>query len=167
MPDTDDGGVTIRPATTGDTDRIIELIRGLAEYEKAPEQAVATAQDIDKALFQANPRVHALMSDIDGRSIGFALYFFNFSTWTGKSGVYLEDLFVEPAFRGHGAGKALLKEIARIAVSNDCARFEWSVLDWNEPAIKFYEAFGARPQTEWVGYRLTGQALRDFANSPD
>ncbi len=167
MHDNDSKALTIRPAAARDSERIVELIRGLAEYEKAPEQAVATPEDIDKALFSPNPGVHALMCDIEGRSIGFALYFFNFSTWTGKSGVYLEDLFVEPEFRGHGAGKALLKEIARIAVSNGCARFEWSVLDWNEPAIKFYEAFGARPQTEWVGYRLAGQALNDFAQSPD
>ena len=159
--------VLVRQADRGDTARIIELIRGLAEYEKAPEQAVAKVEDIDHALFQAQPRVHALMSEVDGKAVGFALYFFNFSTWTGKSGVYLEDLYVEPEFRGYGAGKALLKEVARIAVAQDCARFEWSVLDWNEPAIRFYEAFGARPQTEWVGYRLTGQALRDFAESDD
>ena len=95
------------------------------------------------------------------------MYFYNFSTWTGKSGIYLEDLFVEPAYRGRGAGKALLKTLARIAVAEDCSRFEWSVLDWNEPAIRFYEAFGAEPQSEWVGYRLSGDALQTFADGTD
>ena len=160
-------GLHIRPAHREDIGLILELIKALASYEKAPEQAKATPQDIEKALFQPSPRAHALICSVDGQPAGFALYFYNFSTWTGKSGVYLEDLFVEPAFRGYGAGKALLKRLAQIACEQDCARFEWSVLDWNEPAIKFYEAFGAEAQSEWVGYRLSGEALKTFANSTD
>jgi GNAT superfamily N-acetyltransferase len=159
--------ITIRPAQPGDVTLILELIKGLAEYERAPEQAKATAQDIEKALFQPNPGAHALICSVDGQPAGFALYFYNFSTWTGKSGIYLEDLFIEPAYRGRGAGKALLKTLARIAVAEDCTRFEWSVLDWNEPAIRFYEAFGAEPQSEWIGYRLSGDALRAFADGSD
>jgi GNAT superfamily N-acetyltransferase len=160
-------GLDIRPAQPDDVALILDLIRGLAEYEKAPEQAKATAQDIKKALFQPNPGAHALICSVDGQPAGFALYFYNFSTWTGKSGIYLEDLFIEPAYRGRGAGKALLKTLARIAVAEDCTRFEWSVLDWNEPAIRFYEAFGAEPQSEWIGYRLSGDALRAFADGSD
>ncbi|MEP1471460.1 MAG: GNAT family N-acetyltransferase [Halieaceae bacterium] len=160
-------GVHIRPAKQEDIGLILDLIKGLATYEKAPEQAKATPEDIDKALFHQPPRAHALICSVDGQPAGFALYFYNFSTWTGKSGVYLEDLFVEPAFRGRGAGKALLRRLAQVACEQDCARFEWSVLDWNEPAIKFYEAFGAQAQSEWVGYRLSGNALKAFANSSD
>ena len=160
-------GITIRPAQPGDVTLILDLIKGLAEYERAPEQAKATAQDIEQALFQTNPRARALICSVDGQPAGFALYFYNFSTWTGKSGIYLEDLFVEPAYRGRGAGKALLRTLARIAVAEDCTRFEWSVLDWNEPAIRFYEAFGAEPQSEWIGYRLSGDALQTFADGTD
>ena len=164
--DTSDG-LDIRPAQPDDVTLILDLIKGLAEYERAPEQAKATAQDIEKALFQPNPRAKALICSVDGQPAGFALYFYNFSTWTGKSGIYLEDLFVEPAYRGRGAGKALLRALARIAIAEDCTRFEWSVLDWNEPAIRFYEAFGAEPQSEWIGYRLSGDALRAFADGSD
>ena len=158
-------GITIRPAQPGDVTLILDLIKGLAEYERAPEQAKATAQDIEQALFQTNPRARALICSVDGQPAGFALYFYNFSTWTGKSGIYLEDLFVEPAYRGRGAGKALLRTLARIAVAEDCTRFEWSVLDWNELAINFYKSLGAKPQDEWVGYRLTGQALKELAKA--
>ena len=164
--DTSDG-LNIRPAQPDDVTLILDLIKGLAEYERAPEQAKATAQDIEKALFQPNPRAKALICSVDGQPAGFALYFYNFSTWTGKSGIYLEDLFIEPAYRGRGAGKALLRTLARIAIAEDCTRFEWSVLDWNEPAIRFYEAFGAEPQSEWIGYRLSGDALRAFADGTD
>ena len=160
-------GVHIRPAQHEDIGLILDLIKALAAYEKAPEQAKATPQDIEKALFKPTPRAHALICSVDDQPVGFALYFYNFSTWTGKSGVFLEDLFVEPAYRGRGAGKALLRRLAQIACEQDCARFEWNVLDWNEPAIKFYEAFGAEAQTEWVGYRLSGSALKAFAVSND
>jgi len=164
--DTSDG-LDIRPAQPDDVTLILDLIKGLAEYERAPEQAKATAQDIEKALFQPNPRAKALICSVDGQPAGFALYFYNFSTWTGKSGIYLEDLFIEPAYRGRGAGKALLRALARIAIAEDCTRFEWSVLDWNEPAIRFYEAFGAEPQSEWLGYRLSGDALHALADGTD
>jgi GNAT superfamily N-acetyltransferase len=102
---------------------------------------------------------------VDNEPIGYAVYFFNYSTWLGRHGLYLEDLYVSPEHRGAGAGKALLKHLAQLAVAKGCGRFEWSVLDWNEPAIRFYQAIGARPQDEWVGYRLTGEALEAFANS--
>ena len=155
--------ITIRPAQRGDVTLILDLIRGLAEYERAPEQAKATAQDIEQALFQPNPRAKALICSVDGQPAGFALYFYNFSTWTGKSGIYLEDLFVEPAYRGRGAGKALLKTLARIAGTEHCTRFEWSVLDWNEPAIGFYHSLGAEAMDAWTVYRLDGQNLAALA----
>ncbi|HEY8569978.1 GNAT family N-acetyltransferase, partial [Microbulbifer sp.] len=103
--------------------------------------------------------------NIDNKPVGFAVYFFNYSTWLGKNGLYLEDLYISPEYRGAGAGKALLKHLAKIAVSKNCGRFEWSVLDWNEPAIRFYQSIGAKSQDEWVGYRLAGNALEEFANS--
>jgi GNAT superfamily N-acetyltransferase len=111
--------------------------------------------------------VYSVICDVDGEAAGFALYFYSFSTWLGRHGLFLEDLYVTPELRGAGAGKALLKHLARLAVREGCGRFEWNVLDWNTPAIDFYEAFGARPQSEWVGYRLTGSALTDFAGSDD
>jgi GNAT superfamily N-acetyltransferase len=120
---------------------------------------------IEESLFSASSTAHALICENGGRPVGFAVYFFNYSTWLGRNGLYLEDLYVTPEARGCGAGKALLKHLARIAVDRGCGRFEWSVLDWNEPAIKFYESLGARPQSEWVGYRLTGRALLDLAES--
>ncbi len=156
--------LNIRPATTGDVPLILNFIRELAEYERAPEEAVATEQQLETALFTEPARVWSVICEVDGEAAGFALYFLNYSTWTGKHGLYLEDLYVSPRFRGCGAGKALLQHLAKIAVENDYARFEWNVLDWNTPAIEFYESFGARPQSEWTGYRLTGAALHAFAS---
>ena len=121
------------------------------------------AAGIRDSLFGEGSSSHALVCERDGQPIGYAVYFFNYSTWLGKHGLYLEDLYISPEARGGGAGKALLQHLARIAVARDCGRFEWSVLDWNSPAIAFYQSFGARPQDEWTTYRLTGQALRDFA----
>ncbi len=157
----------IRPAEVADCALILHFIRELAKYEKALHEVVATAEDLEAILFCANPRVEALVCEVDGEPAGIAIYFFNFSTWLGKLGLFLEDLYVSPRFRGHGAGKALLRHLAQVAVARDCGRFEWNVLDWNQSAIDFYEAFGAQAQSEWVGYRLTGQALRDFAAGDD
>jgi GNAT superfamily N-acetyltransferase len=159
--------ISIRPATSADVSLIIRFIRELAEYEKAPEEAVATEQQLEQALFCDSPRVYSVICEVDGNPAGFALYFYNFSTWLGRHGLFLEDLYVTPDHRGAGAGKALLKHLARLAVQEDCGRFEWNVLDWNQPAIDFYEAFGAQPQSEWIGYRLTGDALSAFAESGD
>jgi len=158
MPD-----ITIRPATENDCALILKFIRELAEYEKALHEVVATEQDLRAALFGPEPRAFGLICTIDNNFAGFAIYFFNFSTWLGKYGLFLEDLYVSPEYRGSGAGKALLKHLAQLAVEKDCGRFEWNVLDWNTPAIDFYQSFGAEPQSEWVGYRLSGDALRNFA----
>ena len=155
----------IRPAIPADCALILHFIRELAEYEKALSEVVASESDLHSALFEPNPRAFALICTVDGTPAGFALYFFNFSTWLGKFGLFLEDLYVSPEYRGRGAGKALLKHLAQLAVEKGCGRFEWNVLDWNVPAIEFYESFAAEPQNEWVGYRLTGDALARFAAS--
>ncbi|TXH94499.1 MAG: GNAT family N-acetyltransferase [Pseudomonas sp.] len=153
----------IRPATAADAELILRFIIELAIYEKAEHEVQTDAAGIRDSLFGEGSSSHALVCERDGQPIGYAVYFFNYSTWLGKHGLYLEDLYISPEARGGGAGKALLQHLARIAVARDCGRFEWSVLDWNSPAIAFYQSFGARPQDEWTTYRLTGQALRDFA----
>ena len=155
----------IRPASAEDSTLILRLIMDLAIYEKAGDAVIATVSDIEQTLFGEDSTTSALICELDGQAVGFAVYFFNYSTWLGKRGLYLEDLFVSQEHRGCGAGKALLVQLAKIAVSNQCGRFEWSVLDWNEPAIKFYQSLGAEPQNEWVPYRLTGQALTELAES--
>lgn len=153
----------IRPATPADAELILRFIIDLAIYEKAEHEVKTDAAGLRDSLFGEGSSSHALVCEKDGAPIGYAVYFFNYSTWLGKHGLYLEDLYVSPEARGCGAGKALLQHLARIAVSKNCGRFEWSVLDWNQPAIDFYQSFGARPQDEWTTYRLTGQALLDFA----
>lgn len=153
----------IRPATAEDAGIILEFIRELAVYEKEPDAVVATEQDIVNNLFNPETTTSALICLANGQPVGFAVYFLNFSTWLGRDGLFLEDLYVSPQQRGKGFGLVLLKHLARIAVERGCGRFEWNVLDWNEPAIRFYEAIGARAQNEWVGYRLEGQALVDLA----
>jgi GNAT superfamily N-acetyltransferase len=155
----------IRPASAEDSTLILRLIMDLAIYEKAGDAVIATVSDIEQTLFGEGSTTRALICELNGQAVGFAVYFFNYSTWLGKRGLYLEDLFVSPEHRGLGAGKALLVQLAKIAVSNQCGRLEWSVLDWNEPAIKFYQSLGAEPQNEWVSYRLTGQALTELAES--
>ena len=155
----------IRPASAKDSVLILRLITDLAIYEKAGDAVIATVSDIEQTLFGEDSTTRALICELNGQAVGFAVYFFNYSTWLGKRGLYLEDLYVSPEHRGCGAGKALLVQLAKIAVSNQCGRFEWSVLDWNEPAIKFYQSLGAEPQNEWVSYRLTGQALTELAES--
>ncbi|MER6025213.1 GNAT family N-acetyltransferase [Streptomyces sp. NPDC001851] len=151
----------IRTATPADIPLIHALVRELAEYEKAPEEARATEEQLREALFGEQPAAfaHVAVDDASGEPVGFALWFLNFSTWRGVHGIYLEDLYVRPSARGAGHGRALLTELARICVQRGYARLEWSVLDWNRPAIGFYEAFGARPQDEWTVYRLTDGAL--------
>ena len=153
----------IRPATPDDAELILRFITDLAIYEKAEHEVKTDAAGIRDSLFAEGSTAHGLICENDGQPIGYAVYFFNYSTWLGKHGLYLEALYVSPEARGLGAGKALLRHLAQLAVARGCGRFEWSVLDWNTPAIDFYESFGARPQSEWTTYRLTGQALLDFA----
>ncbi|MQY38128.1 hypothetical protein SRB17_61360 [Streptomyces sp. RB17] len=151
----------IRTAIPDDIPVIHGLIRELAEYEKASHEARATQEQLGEALFGERPAAfaHMAVDDATGEAVGFALWFLNFSTWRGVHGIYLEDLYVRPGARGGGHGRALLTELARICVERGYGRLEWSVLDWNRPAIGFYEALGARPQDEWTVYRLTDDAL--------
>jgi len=154
----------LRPATEADLDTIIELIHALAEYEREPDAVRLDREVLRGHLFGTRPYAEVILAETDtGASAGFALFFHNFSTWEGRPGIYLEDLFVRTQFRGHGYGKALLSALARIAVERDCARLEWAVLDWNEPSIQFYMALGAVPMDEWTTYRVTGEALRELA----
>ena len=154
----------LRPAAEADLDTIIELIHALAEYEREPEAVRLDREMLRGHLFGPRPYAEVMLAETDaGQSAGFTLFFHNFSTWEGRPGIYLEDLFVRPEFRGHGYGKALLSELARIAVERGCARLEWAVLDWNEPSIQFYRALGARPMDEWTTYRVDGEALRTLA----
>ena len=155
---------SIRPATGEDSALILHFVRELAIYEKAEHEVLATEDDIRDTVFGPDSRVEALICEHEGEAIGFALYFFSYSTWLGKYGLFLEDLYVSQEHRGIGAGKLLLQKLAGIAVERGCGRFEWNVLDWNEPSIKFYEACGAVAMSEWVGYRLQGQALESFAS---
>nr|WP_168736259.1 GNAT family N-acetyltransferase [Burkholderia sp. Tr-862] len=156
--------IDIRCATVTDVPQILRFITELAIYEKAEHEVVATPASLERSLFGEGLPARALICEVDGEPAGFAVYFFSYSTWLGRQGLYLEDLYVSPRFRGAGAGLRLLKALARIAVDTGCGRFEWSVLDWNEPAIRFYESVGAAPQSEWVRYRLAGDALRAFAD---
>ncbi len=153
----------IREATSGDVPLILRFVRELAEYERALAEVTATEEMLLQTLFGSGAKAHCLICEQGEEAIGFALYFYNFSTWQGKYGIYLEDLYISPEYRGIGAGTALLQHIAKIAVAQGCGRFEWSVLDWNEPSIRFYESFGAQAMSEWIGYRLSGEALRNFA----
>lgn len=153
----------IRPATPEDVATILRLVRELAEYEREPDAVVATEALLTKALFDTPAAAEAVLAEIDGAVVGFGLFFHNFSTWTGRRGVYLEDLYVTPAARGAGVGKALLRHLAGIAIDRDCARFEWAVLDWNTPAIDFYDAMGAESMDEWTVRRVTGDALVKLA----
>ncbi|WP_327704833.1 GNAT family N-acetyltransferase [Streptomyces decoyicus] len=153
----------IREATPDDVPVILAMIGELAAYERAPEAAQATEPQLEEALFGPQPAAFALIAEADGTPVGFALWFRNFSTWTGTHGVYLEDLYVRPEARGGGHGKALLAALAEICVARGYERFEWSVLDWNEPSIGFYRSIGAQPMDEWTVFRLTGEALHNLA----
>ncbi len=158
-------GLEIRNATIEDSALILHFVTELAIYEKEEAAVVATKSDIEKSIFGSDSTTHAIICALDGEPVGLAVYFFNYSTWLGKHGLYLEDLYVSREHRNAGAGKALLRHLANIALSRDCGRFEWNVLDWNELAIRFYTSIGAKPQDGWVGYRLSGKALVEFANS--
>lgn len=156
---------TIRPATPDDAATILGFITELAVYEKAGHEVEATEETIRASVFGRGSVTEAVILESDGKPAGFAVWFYNYSTWQAKNGLYLEDLYVSPDYRGSGAGKLLLKHLARIAVEKGCGRFEWSVLDWNEPAIRVYDAIGAEPQTEWIRYRLSGDKLKAFAGA--
>ena len=155
--------LSIRAATADDAALIAQFIRELAEYERLPDAAVATAGDLRAQLFGPHPAAEVLVAEADGEPAGFALFFHNFSTFLGKRGLYLEDLFVRPSFRGLGVGRHLMASLAKIAVQRDCGRFEWSVLDWTAPAIGFYRSLGASGLEEWTVQRLEGDALRSLA----
>ncbi len=156
--------LSIREARPGDETLILGFIRELADYEKLSDEVVATPAHLVRSLFAENPKVFALVAESGGEPIGFALYFFNYSTFLGKHGLYLEDLYVRESRRGEGAGKALLARLARIALDRDCGRMEWSVLDWNAPSIAFYKSLGAEAMDEWTVYRMTGEALATLAS---
>lgn len=155
--------LSIRPATSADLPLIAQFIRDLADYEKLAHEVRFDEAVLGDRLFNARPYAEVLIGEIDGAPQGFALFFHNFSTFEGKPGVYLEDLFVRPEARGSGLGKALLKRLAALAVERDCARLEWWVLDWNEPAIQFYKKLGAKPMDEWTTFRVDGDALLELA----
>jgi GNAT superfamily N-acetyltransferase len=155
--------LTIKNAKADDIPLILEFIRELAEYEHAPEQAVATAEDLRRDGFSANPKFRVVFTEWDGEPAGFALFFYHYSTWVGRPSLFLEDLFVRPRFRGKGIGKSLLIYLAKLAVAEGCGRFEWQVLDWNEPSIKFYESLGGKIMKEWVTMRVAGDDLLRLA----
>ena len=156
--------LSIRKAVPGDETLLLELIHALAAYEKLEHEVVATKSQVREALFGARSHAESVIAEWNGQPVGYALFFHNFSTFTGRPGLYLEDLFVLPDHRGAGIGRALLVHLARIAVTRDCGRFEWTVLDWNEPSIRFYESLGAKRHGEWLIYRLTGDALATLAS---
>lgn len=154
---------TIREAVVEDAAVIAGFIRELAIYEKAEHEVEATPETVASSLFGPSSVTRGLICEHEGRAVGFAVWFFSYSTWLAKNGLYLEDLYVTPDYRGSGAGKVLLRRLAKIAVDNGCGRFEWSVLDWNTPAIEVYDAIGAEPQNEWIRYRMSGETLKAFA----
>lgn len=155
--------VSIRAATPDDIPEILALIRELADYEKEPAAAIATAADLMRDGFSEPKRFHCLIAEEQSTVLGFALYFHNYSTWRGHAGIYLEDLFVRPPHRGRGIGKALLAAVAAVALDEGCPRLEWAVLDWNQPAIDFYQSVGAEAMSEWTTMRVSGQALHRLA----
>jgi GNAT superfamily N-acetyltransferase len=155
--------ITIRPATPVDVGTIMAFVRELADFEREPDAVTATDAMMHEALFGAHPAAEAVIAELDGAPVGMAVFFHNFSTWTGVRGLYLEDLYVTPAARGSGAGRALLAHLAGIALDRGCQRFEWAVLDWNVRAIEFYQKVGAEPMDEWTTQRVTGDALRTLA----
>ncbi|NUQ81836.1 MAG: GNAT family N-acetyltransferase [Bacteroidetes bacterium] len=156
--------LTIRKAVPADAPHIVRLIKDLALYEKDPDAAVVTESDILRDAFSDHPVIHTIMADWNGVPVGFALYFYNYSTWQGRKGLYLEDLYVDPPFRKLGIGKGLLIVLARIARKLGCGRVVWQVLDWNTPSIDFYESIGARHMSEWLTYRLEGDAITALAS---
>ena len=161
MPSPD---LVIRRATIADCETILAFIRDLAEYERLAHEVVADVPALEATLFGARPAAEVLIAEVAAAPVGFALFFQSYSTFLGKPGLYLEDLFVRPAARGHGVGRALMSALARLCVQRNYGRFEWSVLDWNEPALKFYALLGAKPQSEWTVQRLTGAPLATLAD---
>ena len=161
----DTPAITLRPATRADIPQILAFIRGLAEYERLAHEAVATPALLETHLFGEHPAAEVVIAEVDGTPAGFALFFVSFSTFLGRPGLYLEDLFVLPDHRGLGLGKRLMVHLAQLAVSRGYGRFEWSVLDWNEPAIRFYRRLGAVGLDEWTVQRVTGDALQALARS--
>lgn len=153
----------IRPARESDTGLILSFIKGLAEYERLSHEVVATEPSLRNSLFGSHPKAEVLIGEWQSEPVAFALFFHNYSTFLGQPGLYLEDLFVLPHMRGRGFGRSMLARLAALAVERECGRLEWSVLDWNEPALKFYRAIGAVPMDEWTVQRLTGSALRALA----
>ena len=159
--------LSIRSARRGEAALVLAMIRELADYEKLSHEAVSSEADIDDALFSANPRAFCDIVEWDGEPAGFALWFYNYSTFTGRHGIYLEDLYVRPEFRGKGLGKALLQALARRCVDEKLTRLQWWVLNWNKPSIDFYESLGAEAQSEWTVYRVSGDALQRLAGAAD
>ena len=155
----------IRFARKEDSPRIHALIKDLAEYEKAPLEAKATLEQINESLFSEDPHAYCHVVEVDGTVVGISIWFLNYSTWLGKPGIYLEDLYIDPAHRGKGFGLALLKELAMICVERDYERLQWWVLDWNEPSIEFYKSLGAEAMDEWTVYRVSGDALKKLADN--
>jgi len=158
--------LTIRVATERDVPLILDMIKGLAEYEKLSHEVTATEAGLRESLFGASPSAEVVIASADGEPAGFALFFHNYSTFLGQRGIYLEDLFVRPAWRGHGVGRQLLIHLAQLAVARGCGRLEWAVLDWNEPAIRFYRSVGAQPMHDWTVFRMMGEALQQLAAKP-
>jgi GNAT superfamily N-acetyltransferase len=152
----------IRPAKREDAGAILQLIKDLAFYEKAPDEVKATEKEILETIFAPSPSVFADLIEIEGQVVAMAIWFLNYSTWQGKHGIYLEDLYVKPEFRGRGYGKALLQHLARICVERGYGRFQWWVLDWNSPAIEFYKGLGAEAMDEWTVYRVSGEKLKEL-----
>ncbi|PAX06930.1 GNAT family N-acetyltransferase [Sphingomonas lenta] len=157
--------ISIRPARPGDEALVLRFVRELAAFEREPDAVEAGEAEFRDALFGPDPAAEAVIAELDGEPVGFALFFYNFSTWTGRPGLYLEDLYVTPAARGRGVGRALLQHLARVALERGCARFEWAVLDWNADAIAFYRALGAVGMEEWTVQRVSGDALRRLAGA--
>jgi GNAT superfamily N-acetyltransferase len=157
--------MTIRSATPEDVPTILQLIRDLAAYERAPHEVTATEEQLNQVLFGERPAAEVVLAFDSDAPVGFAVFFHNFSTWLGRPGLYLEDLFVKPEHRGKGYGRALLMHLAKIARDRGCGRMEWAVLDWNEPAIQFYRALGAKPMDEWTVFRLPHEGIMKLAES--
>jgi len=154
----------IRPARQDEVGIVLQLIHDLAVYEKAPNEVEATEKELLETIFTSDPKVFCDLVEVDGEIAGMAIWFLNYSTWQGKHGIYLEDLFIKPEYRGRGYGKALLKHLAKICDEKGYGRFQWWVLDWNSPAIEFYRSLGAVAMDEWTVYRVSGQALKDLGN---
>ena len=155
--------ISVRPAKAEDSALLLELIRELARYEKLEHECIATVEQVRESLFGNKPRAEALLAFENDQPAGYAIYFYSYSTWLAKPGLYLEDLFVKPELRGRGIGKRIFLELLRVADANGCGRFEWSVLDWNQPAIDFYERMGAKAQGEWIRYRLEEEQISRLA----